>query len=226
MADEKLMQGEEIVYETNKHWLSPISDSWKALLLIIGAIVLSWLEPETTTGILGFFGRVIELFKLGLFFAGLGWIIYNFVAWRTAEYKVTNLRVLAHDGLLRSRQTDTLLTSVADVRTKVSAVGRGLGYGDITVYSASGEAGADKFQSVRNVEQFKTRILEQKMKADHPEVGVVAAAAAAASSPAAASAPAQPDAMATLEQLGRLRDSGVITPEEFEAKKQELLSRI
>jgi len=39
----------------------------------------------------------------------------------------------------------------------------------------------------------------------------------------AAAAPAEPDYMAELAQLAQLRDQGVITPEEFAAKKQQIL---
>lgn len=42
----------------------------------------------------------------------------------------------------------------------------------------------------------------------------------------APSAPAQPDVMSQLRQLGELRDAGVVTQEEFDAKKAELLSRL
>ena len=48
----------------------------------------------------------------------------------------------------------------------------------------------------------------------------VAAPAEAASAPAA---PAQPDYAAQLEQLAQLRDQGVITAEDFEAKKKQIL---
>jgi hypothetical protein len=44
--------------------------------------------------------------------------------------------------------------------------------------------------------------------------------------PAAApqqAAPAEADYMAELEQLAQLRDQGVLTPEEFEAKKKQIL---
>jgi len=41
--------------------------------------------------------------------------------------------------------------------------------------------------------------------------------------PAAPAAPAQPDYAAELEQLAKLRDQGVITAEDFEAKKKQLL---
>ncbi len=62
--------------------------------------------------------------------------------------------------------------------------------------------------------------------------GAPAAAAAVPAEPApvapATSPPASPadDATATLERLASLRDRGLITPEEYDAKKRELLERI
>ena len=44
-------------------------------------------------------------------------------------------------------------------------------------------------------------------------------AAAAAPAPAAA----EPEYMAELQQLAQLRDQGIVTPEEFEAKKKQIL---
>jgi hypothetical protein len=43
---------------------------------------------------------------------------------------------------------------------------------------------------------------------------------APAPAPAAA---AEPDYMAELEQLAQLRDQGILTPDEFEAKKKQIL---
>jgi Short C-terminal domain len=42
----------------------------------------------------------------------------------------------------------------------------------------------------------------------------------AAAAPAAA---AEPEYMAELEQLAQLRDQGIVSPEEFEAKKKQIL---
>jgi hypothetical protein len=51
-----------------------------------------------------------------------------------------------------------------------------------------------------------------------------AAAAAAAPPPPPQAAPAgEPDYMAELQQLAQLRDAGVLTNDEFEAKKRQLL---
>jgi hypothetical protein len=39
----------------------------------------------------------------------------------------------------------------------------------------------------------------------------------------AAAAPEEPAYMAELEQLAQLRDQGIVSPEEFEAKKKQIL---
>ena len=44
-----------------------------------------------------------------------------------------------------------------------------------------------------------------------------------AAEPVAAAAPAQPAYVAELEQLAQLRDQGVLSPQEFDAKKRQLL---
>jgi uncharacterized protein HemX len=49
------------------------------------------------------------------------------------------------------------------------------------------------------------------------------AAQQAAAAPAAPAAPAEPDYAAELEQLAQLKAQGIITEEEFEAKKKQVL---
>ena len=48
-------------------------------------------------------------------------------------------------------------------------------------------------------------------------------AAQQAAAPAPAAAPAAPDYAAELEQLAQLKNQGIITEEEFEAKKKQIL---
>ena len=45
----------------------------------------------------------------------------------------------------------------------------------------------------------------------------------AAAAPAAPAAPAEPDYAAELEQLAQLKNQGILTDEEFEAKKKQIL---
>ena len=224
--DERLITGETVVRSTSKHWIAPLGDSVWAILMIVGALIAAWLQGDSTTGVAGFFNRGLELVRLALFLGGIAWIVYNIVAWRTAEYHLTNRRVFGTEGLIRRRQTDTLLTSIADVKTMIPWLGRMLGFGHIRIVSASGEAGSDSFTNVREVEPFKREILEQKAgtaaMGERAEGAQPLAAAQTSQAPSSSSA----DVTATLGELARLRDAGAITAAEYEAKKTELLARL
>jgi Short C-terminal domain len=58
------------------------------------------------------------------------------------------------------------------------------------------------------------------------DLAVVAAAGAAPAPPAAAAAPAADDVLAKIERLAELRARDILTEQEFEAKKAELLARL
>jgi Bacterial PH domain len=220
-VDPRLISGERFVFTTTKHWAGLITNSIWAILMVLGSFVLAWIQPESTTGVLGFFSRIIELLRLGLFLGGCGWFVYNIVAWRTAEYSVTNLRVLGHEGLIRRRTTDTLLTSLSDIQMVTPALGSLLGFGNIRLVSSGGEAGKDTFTGMRQPDAFKRQVLEQKAGS-----AATAFAGQARSGPEPIRAPtnstnAAQDVGQLLGQLASLRDAGVIparlTPDDVEA---------
>jgi uncharacterized membrane protein YdbT with pleckstrin-like domain len=221
--DDRLITGEQVEFRTAKHWFALVADSKWAILFIVVALAAGWLQSDATSGIGGFFNRSLGLIQQGLWLGALGWIVYNVIAWRTAEYHVTNRRVLGQEGLIRHRTTDTLLSSISDVKTIVPAIGRMLGYGNIRIMTSSGEAGVDDLTAVKDVQAFQREILEQKTAASAPTTSpAVPTPATTGAVPASSSS----DVTATLGQLAKLRDAGAITAEEFEAKKVELLARI
>jgi uncharacterized membrane protein YdbT with pleckstrin-like domain len=223
-TDPRMLTGEHLVFETKKHWFAPVADSGPAVLAIIGALILAWLQSEQTTGVLGFVNRVLNLAEIALILFGVGSIIYNVIAWRSASYTVTNRRLMGQEGLARKKETDSLLSSISDVRMRQSAIGRMLGYGDIQIMSSSGEAGTDTFTTVIGAVELKKHILEEKIALG--EGGSVAKTPTAAPAAAPAAGGGQTETMATLTSLAALRDSGAITPEEYEAKKTNLLARL
>ena len=233
VADD-LMTGETIVFESKKHWMAPIRASLTAVLLIIGAAFVRWLSPSGD-GFFGTIGGLLDLVALGLFFVGLGWIVYNVVAWRTAEFAVSNMRVLREEGLVQHRSSTTLLSGLSDVKSNVGLMGSKLGYGDITLLTQSGGAGQDTFLCITKPIEFRNAVMNQKIGVQTPPAAAAGApagpvASVAASAPAGAQAgpPAMTsaDAAAAIASLADLRDRGAITPEEFEAKKAELLARM
>jgi hypothetical protein len=224
--DEGLIAGEQIVLRTNKHWFAPVADSGVAVLMLLGVVLLAWIEPDQPTGLFTFVWRLVDLVQLGLFFGAIGWIVYNIVAWRTAEYAVTTLRVRGHEGLVKKRSTDSLLTSISDVFSRSGVIGRTLGFGNIKILTASGDAGYDNFTSMKAPEAFKKAVIEQKAGAQGLASAAAPQAQATPAPAAAAHPPSSKDAMATLTELAKLRDAGAITSAEYEAKKTELLARI
>jgi len=209
----QLISNEQVVYSTRKHWAAVLVDSIWAILFIIGALVLSWLEGDTTSGIVGVLNRIIDMLRLAAFLIGFGWIAYNIVAWRTAEYVVSNLRVFGHEGLLRRRESETLLASITDIETSQGLLGRTLGYGNIRIISAAGRPGTDTFTAVQRPDGFKRNILEQK-------------AARTIANGSVGTAAERAEAFQVLGQLASLRDAGAITQAEYEAKRASWVAKI
>ena len=215
-----LINDETVKFESKKHWFAPIQASFVAILMVLGAAVLRWLSPNSD-GFFGWVGNIVDLISVGLVIGGAAWIIYNMVEWRTATFAVTNLRVMREEGLLKHRSSATMLSSVSDVKTEQSFIGKNVGFGDIVVYSQSGNAGVDRFRTIVEPMEFRNAVVTAKTAA------VPAPAAAEAPVPSVATAAAaSADAATTLASLADLRDRGAITDEEFEAKKAELLARM
>ncbi|MGA2163632.1 MAG: SHOCT domain-containing protein [Solirubrobacteraceae bacterium] len=79
----------------------------------------------------------------------------------------------------------------------------------------AGKAGANRSAQESSQEQRLAELESQQQQA--PSAPPPAAAPAAA-------APAGGSVIEQLKQLGELRDSGVLTPEEFESQKQKILA--
>jgi hypothetical protein len=189
-----LLPGEEIIFETRKHWMAPVRDSLIAILLVIGGLILWALAPPGGEGLFGSIGGMLGTLMwwigLAIIVIGAAWTVWNVGAWLSANYGVSNMRVLCYEGLLRKRSSETLLTSVTDVKLTVPALGGMLGYGDLTVLTASGAEGSDKFSTIRRAAEFRTALQSAKTSpqavatpAPSPMAGPGASAGAAVAAP-------------------------------------------
>jgi len=244
---DNLIADETVVFESKKHWMAPIRASLVAAAMFIGGAILYRVSPNWD-GFFSFVGSILDLLAIALFIGGLGWIIYNVIEWRTAEFAVTNMRVLREEGLASKRSSTTLLSSLSDVKSNVSFLGDKLGYGDLMLLTQSGSAGEDRFLCITTPMDFRNAVMNQKV-ADRRDGGMAPAPAAAVAAPAltaagaSAAAPAgapavapvaapavrsmtSTEAAAAIASLADLRDRGAITSEEYEAKKGELLGRM
>jgi Bacterial PH domain/Short C-terminal domain len=141
----------------------------------------------------------VEQMTTGVYGRGTGLIV------------LTDRRLLfVQEGIFRKRTEDFPLEKVSSVQWS-----SGLGLGTITIFTSGHKT------EIKNVNKDDGREmtdhLRDRLSAPKP------AAAPQAVPQAAADGPDIPD---QIRKLGELRDAGVLTAEEFEGKKAELLSRM
>jgi len=133
------------------------------------------------------------------------------LTWRNKAYVVTNRRVIQIAGVLNKDVVDSSLEKVNDVKMSQSFLGRMFGYGDIEILTAS-ELGVNLFHEIANPIEFKTAMLNAKEKMGFDEMGTAMQSSA--------------DIPTMIEKLDILRKRGIVSEEEFQKKKAELLAKM
>jgi len=253
-ADSLLAGGERITLRVRQHWLAIVLDARYGILAVVASIVLlilgSGIDP---TGLAGTFRQLVGLVTAVLFVLGVAQIALMIANWMTEEYLVTNRRVLKVEGLLNKHSADSSLEKINDAVLDQNVFGRIFHYGDLDILTASNEH-VDKYRMLAGAVAFKIEMLNQKHELEVEQMRPLMTPPLRAMSPAPAmpvdtamSKPTQPAAPGsaapgsaapqartmtpaevtqTLAGLADLRDRGAITPQEFEAKKADLLGRL
>jgi hypothetical protein len=103
-----------------------------------------------------------------------------------------------------------------------SVLGRLLGYGDIEILTAS-DVGVNKLTKIADPIRFKTTMMDQKEALMETEAVNARVDRVLAEGPRPTASEDIPEIIAELAQL---RDKGLITEQEFQDKKAELMKRI
>lgn len=246
-ADTLLADGERVVLRTRQHLLATIVEGRMAWAIFVASIVLLLLTPAVAIDAAQMVFRWLALILL---LASLVWLVVIYAGWYAEDYMVTNRRVLKVEGILRKRAADSSLEKINDAVLEQSVLGRMLGYGDLEILTAA-ETSVDQYHMLSNAPSFKRTMLDEKHALEEeflrvpapplrtmpemtPTTGPGAAAPAAVAPDPVAPAPAAPasrersadEITKALGDLADLRDRGAISPDEYEAKKQDLLGRL
>jgi hypothetical protein len=193
-------------------------------------------------GLDGVLWQLLGVLTLVLFVYGVAAFLWGILRYRNEEYLITNRRLIHAEGVVNKKTTDSSLEKINDAVLTESMFGRMFGFGDLDVLTAS-EEGIERLRMLRDAKDFKKSMIEAKHELEvevarpvmppirsEPAVAVAPVAAPVAAPPApvpaAPAAPPSTDIGAALDRLGDLRDRGLITPEEYAAKRQELLDRL
>jgi uncharacterized membrane protein YdbT with pleckstrin-like domain len=198
---------EHIIFATRRHWLviagTIITSAILSIIVIAAAVIL--ITPSGG----------LSLLLLLLLTIPVGRLLTTYLDWWNEQYIVTNRRIIQLEGVFNKHVIDSSLEKVNDVVMDQSMMGRLLGYGDIEILTAS-DIGVNKLKKIHNPIRFKTTMLNAKEgMSDNDSVRH------------SAEPPAAPESIKNvIADLADLRDRGLISEAEFQAKKSDLLSRL
>ena len=204
--EDQLQPGEEILYRAYPTRLPLVPWVLGLALALVGALLAwSWLDP----GI----GLPLALAAGAVALVLLGVTLAKWIVLRSHDYVLTNRRVILEEGILSRRSMDASLAKINNVEHRQTLWGRLLGYGDVEIDTAS-ETGTTRFAGISSPLDFKREILGATEA--YRQAGVPL--------PLATAAPLSP--AEKIRQLKGLLDEGLISPQEFEAKRRELLAEM
>lgn len=209
MADRYLKnllgKNEQILVVAHQHWLILLGEILSesvlaiALMILITLVWQVWLPNSLVP--LAYFLLILPLLSL----------LRDVLIWANHQYIITSWRVIQITGVFNKSVTDSSLEKVNDVKLEQSFWGRLFDYGNIEILTAS-ELGINKFRKVGQPIRLKTVMLNAKEKLEQGQQG--------------AKRGPKGEAMDLLAQLDSLRKNGVLSEEEFQRKKTQLLEKL
>lgn len=146
---EKLLSdGEHVAFEMRPHWRALVVPAIVLLAVVFGFFFLIRLFGDNT--IAAWATVIVALFLIIVF------AVRPFLYWITTQYVFTNRRIIVRSGLIARHGRDMPLSKVNNVSFDVSAAGRILNYGMLTIDSASDEALI--INDVPNVEDIQREV--------------------------------------------------------------------
>jgi uncharacterized membrane protein YdbT with pleckstrin-like domain len=195
-----LTEGEEIVLDLRPHWISLVKPVfWTVVIGAVGGFLYVKAGGKTDVR------QALQWIIIGVAF--VLWIplaAVPAVRWRFTLFVLTNERVITRTGVIAKHSKEIPLETINDVTFAQRVLERVIGAGDLIIESA-GESGQNRFADIRNPEQVQLEIY----RAAESRKGI-----------GRAGGPSLADELA---KLADLRDKGVLTDDEFQARKRKLL---
>jgi len=197
-----LNDNEEVVLDLRPHWLFLAGPSVALVASIVFAIAVSrWTDD----------GRIV-IPVLVIVLVALVWFLARIAKWTSTNLVVTSDRLIVRRGVVTRRGREIPLERINDITVTQTLFKRMLGAGDLVIESA-GERGQELFLGCPHPGRVQNEIYHQMeagrdRDADRRE------------------GRRDLSPLEQIEKLDELRQRGVISQAEFEAKKSKLLDRL
>lgn len=210
-----LNEGEEVALDLRPHWWYFSKHIMTGVPLFVVLVLILTETHDTARKWLFILWAIVAV-------AWAGWLAVKYMEWNFTHFVVTDDRVVYRTGVVAKRGVEIPMERINNINFHQGIWERIIGAGDLDIESA-GKDGQSHFDDVWHPDGVQQELYRQ-MEANAKKRARWSNAAAAPSS-AAAPTPA-PTVPEQLQQLADLRDRGVITAAEFEAKKAQLLERM
>lgn len=212
--ESELHASEELILDLHPHWwffAKSVAGLAVAVVLAVFVLAQGWSWANVP----------VALFVFGT----LVWFVQRYIAWVSTHFVLTSDRVIFRSGIISKHGIEIPLERINTIFFHQRIFERLLGLGDLEIESASKD-GAQRFEDIQNPSGVQNEIYQQmeanEVKSARRAADAIVEAQAGTVRPAD-SGVSIPDQIA---QLSKLRDSGALTEEEFQAKKAQLLDRM
>jgi uncharacterized membrane protein YdbT with pleckstrin-like domain len=194
-----LNEGEELVLDMRPHWSF---FAGPAAALIVALALAIWVHNVKYLNV-----AILVLAAVALF-----WCVGRYARWVTTNFVLTGDRLIYRHGVFAKRGQEIPLERINDVSFRRSVVQRIVGAGDLLIESG-GERGQQPFDHIAHPERVQNVIHRSIENAQSRDADRQAGRR-------------ELSPLEQLEKLDELRQRGVISQAEFDAKKAQLLDRL
>ncbi len=149
-----LLPGENLILKVHQHWIFVL----KSILLPVALGILVLIADFTFLTSAGHHIRTIV--SLAVAALALLWLIVVWIRWQSTAYTLTDQRIKIETGILSRSEKIIPIDRIQDCTTRVSLIGRMLGYGRVEV-DAAGAQGAEVLEHLPNPGSFRDQVFVQ-----------------------------------------------------------------
>lgn len=203
-----LHESEDILIDRKPHvWFMVAPAAAFLVSLVFGTLLAQWANPAN-----GSVNGWITWFVLAVMVLTLVWFVWTFVKWRTTNFVVTTDRLIYRSGVVAKKGKEIPLERINDISFNQSVFERIIGGGDLLIESG-GEQGQQRFVDISRPFKVQNEIYRAIEVAKARDMDRMAGRREQ-------SIPEQ------IDKLDELRQRGVISQADFDAKKTQLLDKM
>jgi uncharacterized membrane protein YdbT with pleckstrin-like domain len=151
----KLLPGENLVIKHHPHWIFLAKTLWIPIVVVLLVVWADFTILLDNYGSLPVHFRTI--LTLTVVALAILWLIVVYIRWQSTTYTLTDQRIKIETGFFGRQEKIIPIDRVQDCTTRMSLLGRMLGYGRVEV-DAAGAQGAEVLNHLPEPGAFRDQV--------------------------------------------------------------------